>query len=161
MNKYNAIPVELKQYKKSLENMGDYDNIINAAREEAEKQGWASGLVVTCYLQHATPAAFYAHVKSRGENDEITKWFYKSDIDVAFGGGMKYFKRVSENEGKDFNKEIANMGYTLHTDMKNIKSAPSEGKVLGIYADGYWIVGVGLLPEGQFFEKTKQRPPKW
>lgn len=104
---------------------------------KAEKQGWASGLVVTCYLQHATPAAFYAHVKSRGENDEITKWFYKSDIDVAFGGGMKYFKRVIENEGKDFNKEIANMGYTLHTDMKNIKSAPSEGKVLGIYADGY------------------------
>lgn len=104
---------------------------------KAEKQGWASGLVVTCYLQHATPAAFYAHVKSRGENDEITKWFYKSDIDVAFGGGMKYFKRVIENEGKDFNKEIANMGYTLHTDMKNIKSAPSEGKVLGVYADGY------------------------
>ena len=42
---------------------------------KAEKQGWASGLVVTCYLQHATPAAFYAHVKSRGEYDEITKWF--------------------------------------------------------------------------------------
>lgn len=34
---------ELKQYKKSLENMGDYDNIINTAREEAEKQGWAVG----------------------------------------------------------------------------------------------------------------------
>lgn len=104
---------------------------------KAQKQGYAAGLVVSCYLQHATPAAFYAHVKSRNENDEITKWFYKSNIDVAFGGGMKYFKRVIENEKKDFNKEIANMGYTLHTDMNNIKSAPSEGKVLGVYGDGY------------------------
>ena len=111
--------------------------IVESIISKAQKQNFATGLVVTCYLQHATPAAFYAHVKSRGENDEITKWFYKSDIDVAFGGGMKYFKRVIEKEGKDFNKEIANMGYTLHTDIKNIKSAPSEGKVLGVYADGY------------------------
>ena len=110
---------------------------VESIMAKAEKQNYASGLVVTCYLQHATPAAFYAHVKSRGENDEITKWFYKSDIDVAFGGGMKYFKRVIENENKDFNKEIAKMGYTLHTDMKDIKSAPSEGKVLGVYGDGY------------------------
>lgn len=36
-------PEELKQYKQSLENMGDYDNIINTAREEAEKAGWAIG----------------------------------------------------------------------------------------------------------------------
>ena len=110
---------------------------IESIIAKAEKQNYASGLVVTCYLQHATPAAFYAHVKSRGENDEITKWFYKSDIDVAFGGGMKYFKRVIEAEKKDFNKEIANMGYTLHTDLKDIKSAPSVGKVLGVFADGY------------------------
>lgn len=34
---------ELKNYKQSLENMGDYDNIINTAREEAEKIGWAIG----------------------------------------------------------------------------------------------------------------------
>lgn len=30
---------ELNQYKKSLENMGDYDNIINTAKEEAERIG--------------------------------------------------------------------------------------------------------------------------
>ena len=98
--------------------------VVESIIEKAEKQNYATGLVVSCYLQHATPAAFYAHVKSRGENDEITRWFYKSNIDVAFGGGMKYFKRVIEKEGQDFNKEIANMGYALHTDLKNVKSAP-------------------------------------
>lgn len=34
---------ELKQYKQSLESMGDYENIINTAREEAEKVGWVIG----------------------------------------------------------------------------------------------------------------------
>ena len=34
---------EFKQYQQSLENMGDYDNIINTAREEAEKIGWTVG----------------------------------------------------------------------------------------------------------------------
>ena len=102
---------------------------------KAQKQNFATGLVVTCYLQHATPAAFYAHVKSRNESDNITDWFYKSGIDVAFGGGMKYFKRHFTNQNKDFNEGIKTLGYQLHTDLKNVKSAPSEGKVLGIYAE--------------------------
>lgn len=34
---------EKKQYLKSLENMGDYDNIINTAAEEAEKRGIEKG----------------------------------------------------------------------------------------------------------------------
>lgn len=102
---------------------------------KAQKQNYATGLVVTCYLQHATPAAFYSHVKSRNEHDNITDWFYKSGIDVAFGGGMKYFKRHFTNQNKDFNEGIKALGYQLHTDLKNVKSAPSEGKVLGIYAE--------------------------
>lgn len=35
---------ELKQYKKSLDNMGDYYNTIHTAAEEAEKKGHAAGL---------------------------------------------------------------------------------------------------------------------
>ena len=109
--------------------------IVESIITKAQKQNFATGLVVTCYLQHATPAAFYSHVKNRGENDNITDWFYKSGIDVAFGGGMKYFKRHFTNQNKDFNEGIKALGYQLHTDLKNVKSAPSEGKVLGIYAE--------------------------
>lgn len=35
---------EYEQYIKSLESMGDYDNIINTAAEDAEKRGYARGL---------------------------------------------------------------------------------------------------------------------
>ena len=40
--------------------------------EKAMDEGWKAGLVVTVYLQHATPAAFYAHVPSRNDLDEIS-----------------------------------------------------------------------------------------
>lgn len=37
---------ERKQYEESLKNMGDYNNIINTAAEEAEKRGFARGIDV-------------------------------------------------------------------------------------------------------------------
>ena len=39
----NFTAEEYKQYQKSLENMGDYQNIINTAVEEAELRGRAIG----------------------------------------------------------------------------------------------------------------------
>lgn len=40
----NFTAEEYQQYQKSLTNMGDYDNIINTAVEDAEKRGRAAGL---------------------------------------------------------------------------------------------------------------------
>ena len=40
----NFTPDEMRQYYNSLENMGDYDNIIHTAQEEAEKRGLEKGL---------------------------------------------------------------------------------------------------------------------
>ncbi len=39
----NFTAEEYEQYQKSLDNMGDYDNIINTAVEEAENRGRAEG----------------------------------------------------------------------------------------------------------------------
>ena len=69
---------------------------VESIMAKAEKQNYATGLVVTCYLQHATPAAFYAHVKGRGDSDRISYDFMESGVDVAFGGGSKIFKKAFE-----------------------------------------------------------------
>lgn len=55
----------------------------------AQEQGMRTGLVVTSYLHHATPAAFYAHVSDRGASDSITCQMLASHIDLLFGGGRK------------------------------------------------------------------------
>ena len=62
---------------------------VESIMAKAEKQNYATGLVVTCYLQHATPAAFYAHVKRRGDSDRISYDFMESGVDVASGGSTR------------------------------------------------------------------------
>ena len=62
--------------------------------EIAEGRGMRTGLVSTAPLTHATPAAFYAHVPSRGEKDAIARHFTDlpdriegaDGVDVAIAG---------------------------------------------------------------------------
>src|SRR5688572_30276129 len=55
------------------------------------EKGLKTGFVVTSSVVHATPAAFYAHVRSRGAYEEIARQLTISGIDVFVGGGEKYF----------------------------------------------------------------------
>lgn len=109
---------------------------LESITTKAKNKNYGTGIVVTCYVQHATPAAFYANVESRGDNDGICDDFTKRDYDVMFGGGLRYFKQYYEKRNKDYNKELAALGYSLHTDLSKLGSIPSEGKVLGLFADG-------------------------
>lgn len=106
---------------------------VESITTKAKRNDFGTGLVVTCYIQHATPAAFYAHRENRGDNNGISEDFSNADFDVVFGGGMRYFKEYYDKQNKDCNKELKALGYSLHTDLSNI---PSQGKVLGLVADG-------------------------
>jgi alkaline phosphatase len=72
---------------------------LKTVLEYAEEQGKATGLVVTCALPHATPAAFAAHVESRDNYLGIAKQMVGSGVDVLFGGGWSYFVPNSEPGG--------------------------------------------------------------
>ena len=64
---------------------------VTSIMEMARDHGLKTGFVVTCSVVHATPAAFYAHVDSRGSYEDIAEQLSKSGIDVFVGGGEKYF----------------------------------------------------------------------
>lgn len=64
--------------------------------EDAESRGLATGLVVSCSITHATPAAFYAHVDDRGAAEAIAEFLPRQNVDLIIGGGLKFF-----NERKD------------------------------------------------------------
>jgi alkaline phosphatase len=66
-------------------------NNVPTILEIAEKNNYATGMVVTCSVTHATPAAFISHVSDRQKSEDIAKYFLKTDIDVFIGGGLKYF----------------------------------------------------------------------
>ncbi len=77
--------------------------------EQAEALGLATGLVATSSITHATPAAFIAHARVRASMEDIATFFVITDLDLAIGGGMKYFSR-RKNDQRDLIAELRAKG---------------------------------------------------
>jgi len=87
-------------------------NAIETILEEAEMKGLKSGLVVTSTIDHATPAAFIAHNKSRSNYEEIALDFLKTDAEIFIGGGQKSFERRKMDD-RNLSNELRDKGYKV------------------------------------------------
>jgi alkaline phosphatase len=82
--------------------------------EKAHEHGLSTGLVVSCSLTHATPAAFVAHVQSRADMESIATFFPTAKVDLLIGGGLKYFSgRITDQ--RNIFSELRDAGYELAT----------------------------------------------
>ncbi len=61
-----------------------YKSIAEIARDN----GWKVGLITSVGLNHATPAAFYAHVSWRNMYNVISQQMWRSGFDFFGGGGI-------------------------------------------------------------------------
>lgn len=90
--------------------------------ELAEAKGLSTGLVATSSIVHATPAAFYAHVKSRRQFEDIAAAVIPSGVDFLVGGGSKYF--TARDDGRDLYAELRQKGYSVsdfvNSELRNI-----------------------------------------
>lgn len=86
-----------------------------------QKKGYKTGLVTSVSLNHATPAAFYAHVPTRGEYYKIAQQGAASGIDVFAGGGLKHPKG-KDNDQKDAYLIFEEAGYTIVRGKNNIEA---------------------------------------
>ena len=110
-------------------------NRLESMIARATRDGMATGLVVTCYLQHATPAAFYAHVKNRGETEAITDDMLASNVDVMIGGGLKWLAAECP-EGGSYLDAFARRGYAVTRSLD--EAAPVErGRLLTVVDEEY------------------------
>lgn len=104
----------------------------------AKKEGMSTGIVVTSSVTHATPAAFYANSKSRSEHDNIALQLTYADLNVAIGGGYKYFanskKHGSRTDDKDLFESMKASGYEIALDYNSLVKIKS-GKVLGLLGE--------------------------
>ena len=61
-------------------------------------QGKETGIVVTSYVTHATPAAFYAKVPHRKQYEDIAVQMAENPyLNLIIGGGMKYFNQRKDS----------------------------------------------------------------
>ncbi|MDP3829966.1 MAG: alkaline phosphatase [Ignavibacteriaceae bacterium] len=105
--------------------------------EYSQEKNYKSGIVVTCGLTHATPAALYASVKSRKEEFDIADQLIASNVDIFIGGGRKFFLPIEINgireDGINLLKELSKHGYSYYDDYASLKkSLSTESKVAGI-----------------------------
>jgi len=80
--------------------------------ELAKTRGFATGLVVTSSLVHATPAAFYAHQPLRGYYEPIALDLLEADFDFLVGGGLRYFND-RQSDGRNLTYELRDLGYAV------------------------------------------------
>lgn len=104
---------------------------IENIREKCEKKGFATGVISTCAVTHATPASFVAHQPDRSMYEAIAADFLKTDIDVFIGGGYKHF--AARADSTNLIPMLKEKGYQVLTDMKAVANVTS-GKLAGLVA---------------------------
>lgn len=92
--------------------------------------GWKIGVVSTVNLNHATPAAFYAHQASRGSYYEIGQELVDSGFEYFAGGGL--LKPTGSDKDKTSIYDLAaQAGYTVVNTQAGAEAVTaSQGKVL-------------------------------
>lgn len=123
------------------------ENII----EKAEKAGLGTGIVVTCYLQHATPATFYGHVRSRYKLEELAEQFAESGIDVAMGSGYDYFTK--RKDGRNLLQEMSDKGYRVVSNIDELDGVQS-GRSLVVYDYGKNVMPMISAGRGDYLPRA-------
>ena len=94
--------------------------------------GMRIGVVSTVTINHATPAAFYAHIESRGEYYDIAMQLAESGFDY-FGGGTINKATGSDKDQEDAYGIIEAAGYTIADTNEEILALDSSaGKVYAV-----------------------------
>ncbi|MEZ0536573.1 alkaline phosphatase [Caldicellulosiruptoraceae bacterium PP1] len=102
--------------------------------EAAKLKGLSTGIIATSNVQHATPAAFTSHTSDRNDYETIAKQQVFNNIDVVFGGGLKYLEKENRKDKEDLLDVLKQKGYEIITkasELKNIKG----NKVWGLFAN--------------------------
>ena len=105
---------------------------VKSMLEYAADNDLSTGMVVTCELTHATPAAFVAHVDGRSENENIALDLARSKINVAIGGGRKFFEE--RTDAKNLTDSMKSKGFNVAYTVDEVK-AVQKGNLLGLLAE--------------------------
>jgi alkaline phosphatase len=113
--------------------------------EGARVAGKSVGLVATCRMSHATPAAFASHWHSRYDDNIIMEQMVYQGIDVLFGGGFGYLFPDTQDKGKrkdgeDLHRVLLSDGYkVIRTKDELLALESSAPRVWGLFAGGHMV----------------------
>ena len=88
-------------------------NRLTTIAEELKEQGWGIGIMTTVAIDHATPAAFYAHVQKRDEYYKIGKQLCSSGFDFFGGAGFHHPQGKHDDKPENLYRMAEKAGYTI------------------------------------------------
>lgn len=129
-----ALASGIKTYNKAIGVDINKQPVITVAAQ-AKAQGKKVGLVVTAPITDATPAAYFTHHESRKSYNDIADSYLKllinNKLDIALGGGSRYFLR----EDKNLVSQLKAQGGHFIDNYSQLTSLPKKQSVLGLFAE--------------------------
>ncbi|MEK6222717.1 MAG: alkaline phosphatase, partial [Chloroflexota bacterium] len=114
--------------------------------EQAKQRGWATGLVTTTPISHATPAGFAAHTTSRNNYELIASQMLNLEVDVMLGGGEEIWLpsgtpgcnpgNGTRDDGRNLVEEAIGAGYTFVCSPAELAAVDTSNvsRLLGLFA---------------------------
>ncbi len=88
-------------------------NRLTTIAEDLKAQGWGIGIMTTVAIDHATPAAFYAHVEKRSDYYKIGKQLCASGFDFFGGAGFHHPQGKHDDKSTNLYRLAEQNGYTI------------------------------------------------
>ncbi len=141
-----AMATGVKTYNGAI-SLGPDQLPVPTVLEIARWAGKSVGLVTTCQVTDATPAAFGAHVAQRSDQREIARQFLEeSRVDVILGGGAAFWHpetphgsangSATPRDGDDLVRRARELGYAVAATPDDLwDAAATHDQVLGLLAE--------------------------
>ena len=139
-----ALSTGVKTYNGAI-GMDDRKEPLQTIAEKAKKAGKKVGVATSVSVDHATPAAFYAHQPDRNMYYEIATDLPKANFDFYAGAGfLKPTTTADKKEAPSIFPMFEEAGYTLARGYNDFKAkAPQAQKMILIQEEG---ANVSCLP---------------
>lgn len=132
-----ALATGAKTYNGAI-GMDDSKNVLQSVAEKAKKAGKKVGVTTSVSVDHATPAAFFAHQLDRNMYYEIALDLPKAGFDFYAGGGfLKPTTTANKKEAPSIFPIIEEAGYTIARGLDEYNAkAGSANKMVLIQEEG-------------------------
>lgn len=130
-----ALATGHKSYNGAIGVDSDTVPVYSVAVDLAEK-GMAIGIATSVPINHATPAAFYAHNVDRNNYPQIATWMEKANFDFYAGGDV----RCNNNqEREDIYKSAEKNGYTIVRGFDDFKERGDKAEKMMLFQENVAI----------------------
>ena len=102
---------------------------VYSIAHKAKEKGLAVGIATTVPINHATPAAFYAHNKSRNNYHDIAQWLLTADYDFYAGGDAK----CTDEQREVLYDKAEKQGYTIARGLSDYRAKAGDAKKMMLY----------------------------